>query len=65
MRAYNYIEDEIDRIRLEIYEETKDMSPAQRAERANRIGEEIARQYGLTRVASVPERRGAGAGEGA
>jgi hypothetical protein len=65
VRGYSYIEDEIDRIRAEIYEETKDMSPAQRAERANKIGEALAKQYGFTIIDRVPERRGAGAGEGA
>jgi len=47
MRKPNTIEDEIDRIRLKIYEETKGMTPAQRAERTNKNGEAIVRKYGL------------------
>ena len=56
MKRPNTIEDEIDRIRLKIYEETKHMSPAQRAARTNRIGEAIAKQYGIKRVPSAPLR---------
>jgi len=43
----NTIEDDIDRIRLQIYEETKDMTIEQRVARRNRIGEAIAKQYGI------------------
>jgi len=42
MKIPNTIEQEIKKIRLEIYEETQHMTPAQRAERVNRIGEEAA-----------------------
>ena len=38
---------EIHRIREQIYEETKDLSPEERAERRNKIGKEIAEKYGL------------------
>ena len=48
MKTPNTIEDEIDRIRLKIYEETKDMTPEQRADRTNRIGKAIAAKYGFT-----------------
>jgi len=47
MKTANTIEDEIDRIRLRIYEETKDMTPQERAERVNKIGEAAAKKYGF------------------
>jgi hypothetical protein len=65
MRVNSAIEDEIDRIRAEIYEETKDMSPAELTEYYKRNTEELVKQYGFTIIDHVPERRGAGAGEGA
>jgi len=53
MKTPNTIEDEIDNIRLRIYEETKNMTVAQRVERTVKIGEVLARQYGFTIVASA------------
>ena len=53
MKTISKIEQEVNKIRLAIYEETKDMTPAQRVERVNKIGEEIAKKYGLKRVASA------------
>ena len=53
MKTINKIEQEVNQIRLAIYEETKDMTPAQRAERVNRIGEAAAKKYGFKRVASA------------
>jgi len=50
MKTPNTIEDEIDRIRLEIYEETKDMTPEQRVQWTNKIAEAIAAKYHITRV---------------
>jgi len=47
MKKPNTIEDEIDQIRLRIYEETKDMTPQERADRVNRIGEAAAKKYGF------------------
>ena len=38
---------EIHEIRELIYEETKNLSPEERAERRNKIGREIAEKYGL------------------
>jgi hypothetical protein len=43
----NMIEEEINRIRLAIYEETKEMSAAQRAEHTNKIAEAAAQKYGF------------------
>ena len=55
MKTPNTIEQEINQIRLRIYEETKDMTPAQRAERVNKIGEAAAKKYGFKIVASAKE----------
>lgn len=38
---------EIHEIREKIFEETKNLSPEERADRRNRIGREIAEKYGL------------------
>ena len=53
MKTINKIEQEINQIRLAIYEETKEMTPAQRAERVNKIGEAAAKKYGFKRIASA------------
>ncbi|MDR1060114.1 MAG: hypothetical protein LBL83_02620 [Clostridiales bacterium] len=55
MKAPNTIEHDLNIIRLQIYEETKDMTPAQRAERVNKIGEAAAKKYGFKIVASAKE----------
>jgi len=47
MKKPNTIEDEIDRIRREIDEETKDMTPAQCVERRRKIVEAAALKYGF------------------
>ncbi|MDR1669286.1 MAG: hypothetical protein LBR76_04940 [Oscillospiraceae bacterium] len=49
------IEDEINRIRLHIYEETKNMTTQQRVDRVNKIGEAAAKKYGFKRVTRVKE----------
>ena len=56
MKTPNTIERDINRIRLAIYEETKRMTPEQRAERVNKIGEAAAKQYGFKVVASAREK---------
>ena len=53
MKTPSTIEQDINKIRLAIYEETKDMTPAQRAERVNKIGEAAAKKYGFKIVASA------------
>lgn len=55
MKTINHIENEINQIRLRIYEETKDMTPEQRVERVNKIGEAAAEKYGFKRVESARE----------
>ena len=52
MKTPNTIEQEINQIRLRIYEETKDMTAQERVERVNRIGEAAAKKYGFKIVAS-------------
>jgi hypothetical protein len=51
MKIVNNIEQEINQIRLRIYEETKNMTVRERVERVNKIGEEAAKKYGFKRVA--------------
>ena len=53
MKTIRKIEEEVNQIRLKIYEETKDMTPAQRAERTNKIAEAAAQRYGFKIVASA------------
>ena len=53
MKTPNTIEDEIDAIRLQNYEETKHMTPEQRVEHVKRNTADVIRQYGMKVVASV------------
>ena len=51
MDTYKTVLREVHKIRREIYEETKDLTPEQNIERVRKIGEEAARKYGFKRVA--------------
>jgi hypothetical protein len=51
----NDIEQEVNRIRREIYEETKNLTPEQRVERTRRITDPIVERYGLTVIASTKD----------
>ncbi|MCL1853206.1 MAG: hypothetical protein FWF88_09290 [Peptococcaceae bacterium] len=51
MKTGKTIEQEVNEIRLSIYEETKDMTPEQYTERVRKIGEVAAKKYGFHRVA--------------
>jgi hypothetical protein len=53
MKTISKIEQEINQIRLRIYEETKDMTIQERVERVNKIGEAAAKKYGFRRIASA------------
>jgi len=53
MRKPNTIEDEINRIRLKIHEETKDLTDAQWVERTNRRAETAVARYGYKFVPST------------
>ena len=54
-RKIHPIEREIDRIRLEIYEETKDMTVAEIGEYYRKCAEEIAKEYGFKIVSHANE----------
>jgi len=47
MKTPDTIEEEVNRIRLQIYEETKDLTSAQYVQRTNRIAAALAKQYGF------------------
>jgi hypothetical protein len=49
---------EIHDIRLRIYEETKGLTPEERAERTNKVARDIAAEYGLTLVPSKQSSEG-------
>ena len=53
MKPINSIEQEIDKIRLEIYEETKNMTLSERNERLERIVDTAQKQYGFKRADSA------------
>ncbi len=55
MRTPNTIEQDINRTRRRIYEETKNMTVKERVERVNKIGEAAAKKYGFKIVASARE----------
>ena len=50
MRAKNTIEEEVNQIRLAIYEETKHMTPKERTEHDKERGELLAKKYGFKLV---------------
>ena len=50
MRTANTIEDEVDAIRLRIFEETKDMTSEELSECYRKSGEAAAKKYGFKRV---------------
>jgi len=52
-RKIDPIEQEINEIRLRIYEETKDMTPSQRTEYHMKNAEAIAKEYGFKIIASA------------
>ena len=53
MRTYKTIEQEVNQIRLKIYEETKDLTSEQYTERVRKIGENAAKKYGFQRISRV------------
>ena len=57
MKTPNTIEQEINQIRLSIYEKTKDMTPTQLTEYYRKSGEASAKKYGFKIVASARERK--------
>ena len=53
MRAYKAIENEVNKIRFEIYEEIKDLSQEQRNQRLRAIVESAQYEFGFKRIASA------------
>ena len=53
MKTPNTIEKDINIIRLQIYEETKNMTVQERVERVNKIGEAAAQKYGFKIIKSA------------
>jgi len=56
MKTISNVEQEVNRIRLNIYEKTKDMTPEQLTEYYRKSGEESAKKYGFKIVASAKEK---------
>jgi len=59
MKKNNTIEQDINKIRLAIYEETKNMTPEERVEYTRRTTEPIIKQYGLKVIPSAGSRTAA------
>ena len=53
MKTINNIEQEVNQIRLQIYEKTKDMTPAELTAYYQKSGEDSAKKYGFKIVASA------------
>jgi hypothetical protein len=55
MKTANTIEQEINQIRLQIYEKTKDMTPEQITDYYRRSGEASAKKYGFKIIENANE----------
>jgi len=55
VKTVSKIEKELNEIRLQIYEETKDMTPHERCEYYRRHGETITKEYGFKSYSSAEE----------
>lgn len=55
MKTLSPIEQEINKIRLEIYEENKDLTRAQRIEKTNKIARAAAEKFGFEIAESAVE----------
>ena len=56
MKTIRKIEQEVNQIRLEIYEETKNMNAVQLTEYYGKNGKAAAKKYGFKRIASAKEK---------
>ena len=56
MKTISPIEQEVNQIRIHIYEKTKDMTPAELTEYYRKSGEASAEKYGFKIVASAKEK---------
>ncbi|MDR0548243.1 MAG: hypothetical protein LBI10_02350 [Deltaproteobacteria bacterium] len=52
----NTIEDELDAIRIELYEETKNMTISERLEYYHKQVEPVYQEFGIKQIDSVPQR---------
>ena len=50
MKSIKSTEQEVNKIRLKIYEETKNLTPEQYTERVRKISEEAEKKYGFQRI---------------
>jgi hypothetical protein len=57
MKTANTIEQEVNQIRLEIYEKTKDMTPVQLTEYYQKSGEASSKKYGFKIIANTKDKR--------
>jgi hypothetical protein len=57
MKPISSIEKEVNQIRLQIYEKTKDMTPSQLTEYYRKSGEASAKKYGFKIIASAKENK--------
>ena len=57
MKSYKTVEQEVNKIRLQIYEETKDLSIEQRNKRLSAIVEVAQKEFGFVRLATANENR--------
>ena len=53
MKTISNVEQEVNGIRLKIYEETKNMTREQRIERTNKIAEAAAKKFGFKMIKSA------------
>ena len=53
MKTLSPIEQEVNQIRLKIYEETKDLTPEQYKQRLDKITDAAAKKYGFTAIANA------------
>jgi len=53
METYKIVEQEVNQIRLIIYDKTMNLTPEQYTDRVRKIGDEAVKKYGYQRVAST------------
>ena len=53
MKTYKTVEQEVNQIRIKIYEETKNLTQEQNTKRVRKIGENAAKKYGFQRIDGV------------
>ncbi|MCL1834161.1 MAG: hypothetical protein FWG49_06630 [Leptospirales bacterium] len=56
MKSIKTMEQEINKIRIEIYEETKNMTLEQRNERLSKIVDDAQREFGFKRIVNAKEK---------